>query len=151
MEALFDPTVTSSFAATNRPSLFELLAQDQLRSLLQPAARYLLAVSSLHIRLSSCLTNVDPNEKSADSAVTRTGPLFVFPIPGGRFLDAGKLDARPSLSTVPHPSLEQARRNLLPRPLLHRTLPSPHSQFVRGLFSFFLCCRIFSSPFLSAL
>jgi hypothetical protein len=47
MEFLSHLPSTSPTANPLRPTLFELIAQDQLRDLIQPALRYLVAVPSL--------------------------------------------------------------------------------------------------------
>ena len=47
MEFLSHLPSTSPSANPLRPTLFELIAQDQLRDLIQPALRYLVAVSTL--------------------------------------------------------------------------------------------------------
>jgi hypothetical protein len=47
MEFLSHLPSTSPSANPLRPTLFELIAQDQLRDLIQPALRYIVAVRSL--------------------------------------------------------------------------------------------------------
>jgi hypothetical protein len=37
-----------------KPTIFELVAQEQLRDLLQPAVKYVLSVSSVHLAISPC-------------------------------------------------------------------------------------------------
>lgn len=51
MEFLSHLPSTSPSANPLRPTLFELIAQDQLRDLIQPALRYIVAVTS-HTRTS---------------------------------------------------------------------------------------------------
>jgi hypothetical protein len=48
MEFLSHLPSTSPSANPLRPTLFELIAQDQLRDLIQPALRYLVAVVHVH-------------------------------------------------------------------------------------------------------
>jgi hypothetical protein len=51
MEFLSHLPSTSPSASPLRPTLFELIAQDQLRDLIQPALRYIVAVDSLSLKL----------------------------------------------------------------------------------------------------
>jgi hypothetical protein len=59
-------------AQADRPSLFELIAQDKMREMLEPALRYVIAVKSLHSKLRKTYHTMDTLEPR-DSLLT----LFV--------------------------------------------------------------------------
>ena len=53
---------TAPLASHDRPSLFELLAEDQLRDLLHPVVKYVLTVRISHLRWGSLTGSTLPTD-----------------------------------------------------------------------------------------